>query len=53
VASTIKAATSLAAGQATGVISTHVAALTEGVLKTMFLSKLKAVVAVVLVLGFS
>jgi RNA polymerase sigma factor (sigma-70 family) len=52
VASTIKAATSLASGQATGMISTHVAALTEGVLKTMFLSKLKAVVAVVLVLGF-
>jgi hypothetical protein len=52
VIATIKAATSLAAGQATGLISTHVAALTEGVLKTMFLSKLKAVVAVVVVLGF-
>ena len=52
VVSTIKAATLRAAGQATGAISTHVAALTEGVLKTMFLSKLKPVVAVVLVLGF-
>jgi RNA polymerase sigma factor (sigma-70 family) len=50
---TIKAATSLAAGQAAsaGVISTNVAALTEGVLKAMLLSKLKAVVAVVLVMG--
>jgi formylglycine-generating enzyme required for sulfatase activity len=50
---TIKAAMSLAAGQAAsaGVISTNVAALTEGVLNAMLLSKLKAVVAVVLVIG--
>ncbi len=52
--STIKAASLLAAGKvaATGAISAKVASLAEGVLKTMFLSKLKAVVAVVLVLGF-
>src|SRR5262247_2010959 len=43
VSSTIKAASLFAAGQAaaTGVISVKVAALTEGVLKTMFVSKLK------------
>src|SRR5262249_21299342 len=54
--STIQAATALAAGQAaaTGVISVKVAALTEGVLKSMLLTKLKTAVAVllaVLVLG--
>jgi RNA polymerase sigma factor (sigma-70 family) len=51
---TIKAALGYAAGQtaAAGVISPKVAALTEGVLKAMLMSKLKAVVAVVLVLGF-
>ena len=43
VASTIKALSLLAAGQAAGVVSVKVAALTEGVLKAMFLSKLKAV----------
>jgi RNA polymerase sigma factor (sigma-70 family) len=48
--STIKAANLFAAGQA--VISSKVAALAEGVLKTMLVSKLKASVAVVLVLGF-
>ncbi len=43
VSSTIKAASLFAAGQAaaTGVISVKVAALTEGVLKAMFLTKLK------------
>jgi RNA polymerase sigma factor (sigma-70 family) len=45
VSKTIKVASLTAAGQATtGVISVTVAALTEGVLKTMFLSKLKVVV---------
>jgi RNA polymerase sigma factor (sigma-70 family) len=45
VSKTIKAASLTAAGQATtGMISVTVAALTEGVLKTMFLSKLKVVV---------
>jgi RNA polymerase sigma factor (sigma-70 family) len=42
---TIQVASLTAAGQATtGMISVKVAALTEGVLKTMFLSKLKVVV---------
>src|SRR5262245_58210304 len=52
--STIKAASFLSAGPAaaTGAISINVAALTEGVLKAMLLSKLKAMLAVVLVLGF-
>lgn len=53
VSSTIKAATLVAVGQvAAGVISVKAAALTDGVLKTMLLSKLKAVICVVLVLGF-
>jgi RNA polymerase sigma factor (sigma-70 family) len=53
VSSTIKAATLCAAGQAatTGFISAQVAALTEGVLKSMLMSKLKVVTAVVLALG--
>src|SRR5262249_1090056 len=47
---TIKAAAMVAAGQAAagGVISAKVAALTEGVLKAMFLTKLKTVVTVAL-----
>jgi RNA polymerase sigma factor (sigma-70 family) len=50
VSKTIKVASLTAAGQATtGVISVKVAALTEGVLKAMFLNKLKGVLAVVLV----
>ena len=52
VASTIKAASLLAAGKAaTGAISVKVAALTEGVMKAMFMTKLKSAIAVVLVLG--
>jgi RNA polymerase sigma factor (sigma-70 family) len=45
VASTIRAASLLAAGKvaATGVISARVAALTDGVLRAMFLAKLKTV----------
>jgi RNA polymerase sigma factor (sigma-70 family) len=50
VSSTIKAASLCAAGQA--MMPVKVAALTEGVLKAMLMSKLKAVVAVVLILGF-
>jgi RNA polymerase sigma factor (sigma-70 family) len=48
--STVKAALSVAAGQAaaTGVISAKVAALTEGVLKAMFLTKLKIATALLL-----
>jgi RNA polymerase sigma factor (sigma-70 family) len=52
VSSTIKAASLFAAGQAAGVISVKVAALAEGVLKTMLFTRLRAAVAVVLVLGF-
>lgn len=52
VISTVKAAALLAAGQATAsVVSAPVAALTEGVLKAMFLTKLKMVVAAVVVAG--
>jgi RNA polymerase sigma factor (sigma-70 family) len=50
IASTLKAANLLAAGQAaaSGGISVKVAALAEGVLKTMLLSKLKIALAVLL-----
>jgi Sigma-70, region 4 len=53
VASTIRAATLLAAGPAAaaGAISVKVAALTEGVLKSMFLTKLKVASAVLLVVA--
>jgi RNA polymerase sigma factor (sigma-70 family) len=49
---TVKAATAVAAGHAAaaGVISARVAALTEGVLKTMFVTKLKSIGAALLVL---
>src|SRR5206468_4114750 len=47
VASTIKAASLLAAGQAAGVTSAKVAALTEGVMKAMLFTKLKTAIAVV------
>jgi RNA polymerase sigma-70 factor (ECF subfamily) len=49
---TIKAAVLTAAGKATtGAVSATVAALTKGVLRTMFLNKVKAAVAVVLALS--
>ena len=50
---TINAACLLTVGQAaaTGAISTKVAALTEGVVKAMFMTKIKSVLAVVLVVG--
>jgi hypothetical protein len=51
VASTIRAASLLTAGQAAGFVSAKVAALTEGVVKTMFVSKIKTALAVVLILG--
>jgi RNA polymerase sigma factor (sigma-70 family) len=52
VGSTVKAATLIAAGQAlAGVVSAPVAALTEGVLQAMFITKLKIVVAVVVGVG--
>jgi RNA polymerase sigma factor (sigma-70 family) len=50
--STIQAVTSVTAGQAApGLISAQAAALTEGVLRSMLLTKLKGVLAVLLVLG--
>jgi RNA polymerase sigma factor (sigma-70 family) len=52
VSSTIQAASLLAAGQAAaGMISVQVAALMEGVMKNMLLTKLKLAVAVVLIVG--
>jgi RNA polymerase sigma factor (sigma-70 family) len=52
VVSTLNAATLVAAGQAvTGVISAKVAALTEGVLKAMLLTKLKTATVVLLALS--
>jgi RNA polymerase sigma factor (sigma-70 family) len=53
VVSTIKAATLFAAGPAAaaGVVPAQVAALTEGVLQAMFLTKLKKMAAVILVFG--
>jgi hypothetical protein len=54
VSKAIKVASLMAAGQAaTGLISVKVAALSEGVLKAMFPSKLKIVLAVVLVVGLT
>ncbi len=52
--STLQAASLFASGQAatSGAISIQAIALTEGVLKAMLMSKLKAALAVVLVLGF-
>ncbi len=50
--STVKTATLLAAGQTTtGLVSVHVAALTEGVLKAMFLTKIKTVMGMMLVVA--
>jgi hypothetical protein len=53
VSSTIKAVTSFAAGQtaSAGVISAQAAALTEGMVKAMFLSKIKLAMGIVLVLA--
>jgi RNA polymerase sigma factor (sigma-70 family) len=53
VASTIRAASLLAAGQAVSVVSAEVDALTEGVLKAMFVTKIKSVLAVVLLMGLA
>ncbi len=52
---TIQAVTQVATGNAvlTGVIQAQVAAITEGVLKTMFLNKLKTVTVVLLTLGLA
>jgi RNA polymerase sigma factor (sigma-70 family) len=55
VADTIKAATLFAAGQvaATGAIPVKVAALAEGVMKTMLLGKLRVMTAVLLMVGIA
>jgi hypothetical protein len=55
VSSTIKAVTAVAAGQATTIslISAPVAALTEGMVKAVFLSKIKIAAGIVLVLTIS
>jgi RNA polymerase sigma factor (sigma-70 family) len=52
-ASTVKAASLWAAGRtgATGLVSAQAAALADGVIKTMLLTKLKGVLGVLLVLG--
>jgi RNA polymerase sigma factor (sigma-70 family) len=49
VASTIKAASLLAARRAAGEVSARVAALTEGVVRAMFVTKIKSVLAMMLV----
>ncbi len=52
VASTVKAASLIAAGQAiSGAVGAKVAALTEGVLKAMLMTKIKVALAVVLTLN--
>jgi RNA polymerase sigma factor (sigma-70 family) len=51
VSSTSKAASVFAAGQAAGVISVRVAALTDGVLRAMFVNKIKVGLGVLLVLA--
>src|SRR5439155_11808529 len=54
-ASTARAATLVAAGQATaaGLISTKVAAMTEGVLQAMFMTKLKTAAAILLAVALT
>jgi uncharacterized protein (TIGR03067 family) len=51
VASTIKAARLLAAGQSAGVVSAKLAAITDGVVQTMFVTKIKNVLAAMLVVA--
>ncbi len=53
VSSTIKAASLFTAGPAAGIVSAKVAALTGGVVKAMFVSKFKSVLAVVLGAGLT
>lgn len=51
VSSTIKVASLLAAGKAAGEVSVKVAALAEGVVKTMFATKIKSVLTAVMALA--
>jgi RNA polymerase sigma factor (sigma-70 family) len=53
VASTIKAASLLGSGRAAGVVTAKVAALTEGVVQAMFVTKMKGVLAVMLLVGLA
>jgi len=53
VATTIRTASLLAAGPAAGVVSAKAAALTDGVVKAMFATKIKSVLAVVLIAGLA
>src|SRR5262245_17040862 len=53
VASTIKAASLLAAGQAAGGVSAKLATRTEGLVQAMFVTKFKSVLVVVVVLGLA
>jgi hypothetical protein len=53
VASTIKAASLSAAGQAAGIVTAKVAALTDGVVQAMFTTRIKGVLAVVPAFGLS
>jgi RNA polymerase sigma factor (sigma-70 family) len=53
VASTIKTASLLAAGRAAGIVSAKVAALTDGGVKAMLVTKIKCVLAGVLVVGLA
>lgn len=53
VASTIKAASLLATGQAAGIVTAKVVALTDGVVQAMFITKIKSVLVVVLVVGLA
>jgi len=51
VEATIRAADLMAAGQAAGVISAHVATLMEGVLKVMLVNKIKTALAVMMLIA--
>jgi hypothetical protein len=51
VEATIRAADLMAAGQAAGVISSHVATLMEGVLKVMLLNKIKTALVVMMLIA--
>jgi RNA polymerase sigma factor (sigma-70 family) len=53
VASTIKAAGLLAAGHAAGVVSARAAALTDGMVRAMLVSKIKGVLTAALVVGLA
>jgi RNA polymerase sigma factor (sigma-70 family) len=51
VENTVKAALAVAAGQAAAAVSSQAAALMEGVLRAMFLNKVKAILGIVVMVG--